>query len=133
MIAPYDDVGFSTGKVGTRGTDKSVPYKVRCKNTASHYRVARQIHSFLRNFDKPVYRNNRIRSSPNAPLKKLKNNAAVADEFVEFIGYINLRIEAAAEADKLTMCSLCSISPSRPQCPAQCRQRPRDISAKRSS
>ena len=32
---PYD-VGFSTGKVGTCGTDKSVPYKGAAKNLAVH-------------------------------------------------------------------------------------------------
>ena len=43
-------------------------------------------------------RDNRIGRCVKSPLK---NDAAVADEFVEFIGYINLRIEAAAGSYKL--------------------------------
>ena len=43
-------------------------------------------------------RDNRIGRCVKSPLK---NNAAVADEFVEFIGYINLSLEAAAGSYKL--------------------------------
>mgnify|MGYP000166881206 FL=1 len=72
-------------------------------------------------------RDNRIGRCVKSPLK---NNAAVADEFVEFIGYINLSLEAAAGSYKLNKMLALLDKPLKAQCPAQCRQRPRDISAK---
>ena len=59
-------------------------------NTALPGCVAVTVYSIVPN---RATRDNRIGRCVKSPLK---NDAAVADEFVEFIGYINLRIEAAA-------------------------------------